>query len=199
MNKEIFTMINELAGQDPLTDSIIIFCAKYLVFILVGVAATLIGYLIYKRQWRPVIFFGANLILTFAFLLIASKLYISARPFVGNSDVTMLISHAANQSFPSDHTTVSIAIAFGLTFFTRYKFIGLLAIITACIIGFARIVAGVHYPLDILGAIGVGAAASIVVGIISTASAAKQSSMRFDPPKKFDAPKQPDVKKKSQL
>lgn len=180
MNKEIFTMINELAGQSKLTDSIITFCAQYLIFVIAAIAIGLIARLIYRRQWRPVIFFAANLLVTFALLLIASKLYTSARPFVDDGTVTVLIKHAANQSFPSDHMTAAIGIAFGLSFFTRYKFIGLVAVIAACIIGFARIAAGVHYPLDILGAVGVGIVSSIIVGVVYFATGRKESSVRFD-------------------
>lgn len=179
MNQELFTLINEFAGKNNIVDAIIIFCATYLIYILFAAAAGLMGYLVFKRQWRPVIFFGANLALTFVLLLITSKLHLSDRPFV-NGEATMLIEHAANQSFPSDHMTAAIAIAFGLTFFTRYKFIGGLAIIAACLIGFSRIVAGVHYPLDIAGAIGIGLVASICVGVVYSISKGKQQTVTFD-------------------
>ena len=179
MNQELFNVINEFAGKNHIVDAIVIFCAKYLIYILFAAAAGLIGYLVYKRQWRPVIFFSANLALTFALLLIASKLHLSDRPFV-DGKATMLIHHAATQSFPSDHMTASIAVAFGLTFFTRYKFIGSLAIIAACLIGFSRIVAGVHYPLDIAGAIAIGIVASICVGVAYAMTKGKQQSVKFD-------------------
>ncbi len=179
MNQELFTLINEFAGKNDIVDMVAIFCAKYLIYILFAAAAGLVGYLAFKRQWRPVIFFGANLVVTFGLLLVASKLHLSDRPFV-DGQATMLISHAANQSFPSDHMTAAIAIAFGLTFFTPYKFIGGLAIIAACLVGFSRIVAGVHYPLDIAGAIGIGLVASICIGVVYSITKDKKQSVRFD-------------------
>jgi undecaprenyl-diphosphatase len=64
--------------------------------------------------------------------------------------LTQLISHAAGQSFPSDHTTLSTAVALGVLFFTRFKKIGGVLLACACAIGFSRIFVGVHYPADIV-------------------------------------------------
>ncbi|MBR7830719.1 phosphatase PAP2 family protein [Actinospica sp. MGRD01-02] len=52
-------------------------------------------------------------------------------------------------SFPSDHTTVAVALAVGLWIVSRR--LGVIAAILAAIEGFSRIYLGQHYPHDVLG------------------------------------------------
>lgn len=184
MNTEIFNVIHDITGFNDTIDAIVVFCAKYLVYILFAVAVAAISYLAVKRQWRPVIFFGIQLAATFAVILIASHFYPSQRPFVVDPSITPLISHDPNQSFPSSHTAVSFAIALGLLFFTRFKGLGLLAVIAAGIIGIARIAAGVHWPLDIAGSMGAALLAAILIAIPYRITRPNTSSVQFDRPDK---------------
>ena len=140
----------------------------------------IIGYLLYKRQWRTVVFFGASLAVTFGLLLIAAHLYIEARPFE-TLKAHQLISHATGQSFPSDHTTVATALALALLAFTRFKVVGWLFLLFAFVIGYARIFVGVHYPLDIVGGIVTAAVGTTIVYIIYKATSPKAQSVIFDP------------------
>lgn len=150
LNTNTFLIINNWAGKSPILDALTIFSAQYAIYVLFGVTALCITHLLYRRQWRPVAYFVASLTLSFIILFIASKLFAHDRPFV-NHHVTQLIPHAANQSFPSDHSTASMAMALGLLVFTRFRKTAWLLTCVAALIGFSRIVAGVHYPLDVLG------------------------------------------------
>ncbi len=88
---------------------------------------------------------------------IASLLYFNPRPFVvGN--FTPLIEHANNNGFPSDHTLLSGAIAMVVYFFS--KKIGVFLLILAFLVGFARVLAGVHHFVDIMGSI-------VIAGVVS--------------------------------
>lgn len=165
MNNEIFTLINSQAGDNNYLDGVMVFSAHYLIYILFAAAASCIVYLMVKKQWKEIALFFITLALAFGLSLIAAKLFISDRPFVDNS-VTQLIPHAANQSFPSDHTTAAIAIALATIAFTRFKKTGWLFLATALLIGFSRIFTGVHYPFDIAGGIAVGFIATVVVSFV---------------------------------
>jgi undecaprenyl-diphosphatase len=132
-----------------------IFCASYLVYIVFLVVAICLAYLVAKREWRPVIYFMATLAVTFILLQLMAMLNFDHRPFMDHR-LTQLVAHASGKSFPSDHTTVTAGIAFGLLFFTRFKKLGVVVLAAACLIGFARIFVGIHYPLDILGGLVTG-------------------------------------------
>jgi undecaprenyl-diphosphatase len=178
LNTNTFLAINNWAGKSPILDALTIFSAQYAIYILFAVTALCIARILYQCQWRPIAYFAASLALSFIILFIASKLFAHDRPFV-NHHVTQLIPHAANQSFPSDHSTASMAMALGLLVFTRFKKTAWLLIFVATLIGFSRIVAGVHYPLDVLGGF-TTAALGIVLAYIAH-RVYTQQTVRFNP------------------
>jgi undecaprenyl-diphosphatase len=132
-----------------------IFCASYLVYFIFLIAAGCIIYLAIKRERKPAIYFMVTLAVTFVLLQFMAIFNFDHRPFMDHY-LTQLVAHASGKSFPSDHTTVTAGIAFGLLFFTRFKKLGAAILIAACLIGFARIFVGIHYPLDILGGLVTG-------------------------------------------
>jgi len=87
--------------------------------------------------------------ITAALLLatLVTRLYSDARAFVSRSETRPLVSHAADNGFPSEHATVNFAIAGTLIWWRRW--IGFIAIFLASLIGFARVFVGVHWPCDI--------------------------------------------------
>jgi undecaprenyl-diphosphatase len=97
---------------------------------------------------------------------VAARLFPEQRPFITHPSQVLphqLITHPADQSFPSDHETVASAIAIMLIVvavwlraaFARLRRLALLlavlAVVCALYIGVARVYVGVHYPGDILG------------------------------------------------
>ncbi len=72
--------------------------------------------------------------------------------------VQPLITHAADNGFPSDHTLLTMTIASIL--FLYNKRLGIVLAILAVIVGYSRVLAKVHHPVDIFG--------SIVIAIIAT-------------------------------
>ena len=69
-----------------------------------------------------------------------------------------LISHKPGNSFPSRHTASSVIIA--MAFWYVCQPLGITAAALAVLVGISRVVAGLHYPRDVLA----GAAVSLVVG-----------------------------------
>lgn len=155
MNSSLLLAINGLAGHSKLLDTFMVYSAKYLIFVVFAVVAICLGLYIYNKEWKPAIYVFISLVVTFILLQLAGLLNLDHRPFMDHH-LTQLVAHASGKSFPSDHTTASIGMALSLLYFTKYKKTGVLVLLVALLIGFARVFVGVHYPLDILGGIVTG-------------------------------------------
>lgn len=135
-------------------DVFIIFSSKYLIYLLV------VLYLIYlfpkSNSVKKRIISLSLFSLPAAFIVsrILSNFYYSTRPFV-EQNFTPLISHAADNGFPSDHALLSFALA-SIVFASSKKW-GVIFFILGIGIGLSRILAGIHSPLDILGSFFIGA------------------------------------------
>jgi undecaprenyl-diphosphatase len=79
------------------------------------------------------------------------------RPFVALQNIYNLFPET-NYTFPSVHTALFSALAFSIFFL--HKKAGYIFMFFALLIGIARIVAGVHFPVDILGGFILGALVS---------------------------------------
>lgn len=128
-------------------DDLIIFLAKYLIFIVALVClAAWLGTKA-KTRWQ---FATAALIavaLALIFIKLSDKIYFHQRPFVV-SNVQPLVEHAANNAFVSDHTTVAAAAATVVYFYRRR--LGQIALSLALLVGLSRIWAHLHWPVDVL-------------------------------------------------
>lgn len=91
----------------------------------------------------------------FAGLLIAQAIGLMwqhPRPFMiglGNT----LIPHAADSSFPSDHLTLLWAVSFSFLIHRKPRIAGVFLALLGIPMAWARIYLGVHFPLDMLGAV----------------------------------------------
>ena len=86
------------------------------------------------------------------------------RPFVLHLGNT-LISHAATASFPSNHMTIFSSIAISFIYSKLFKW-GYFLLMLACGVAWARIYVGVHFPLDMLGALILAFITNIVFNFI---------------------------------
>jgi undecaprenyl-diphosphatase len=159
MNYSVFQAINQWAGRSHLLDSIMIFCANDLVWVMLAVLVFL--WLTGQPENQKAVFYAC---LTAVISLFIASVFISpavnhTRPFVGHT-IHQLIPHAPDASFPSDHATFAFSVAFGVLLFKRKW--GVVLLTLAVFTGFARVFVGVHYPGDILGAM----ALSLVVGYL---------------------------------
>ena len=115
--------------------------------------------------------------------VVLGQLWFHDRPFVDHPHQTLLlVRHAADNSFPSDHASLAFAIAFAVLAFHRR--LGLLLLLGAACIGADRIFIGVHYPLDVLASLFVGLGAALVVTTVgrpSVKGTVEQLSRLSDP------------------
>jgi undecaprenyl-diphosphatase len=91
-----------------------------------------------------------------------SHLWGRDRPFADHPRaVHLLIGHGADGSFPSDHAAGAFAIAAVL--FVLHRRLGVLALLAAALMSFARVYVGVHYPGDVLAGALVGVAVAVLL------------------------------------
>ncbi len=96
------------------------------------------------------------------------QLWFHNRPFVDHPRATLLlVPHAADNSFPSDHASVAFAVAFAVLAFHR-KF-GLFLLLGAAAVAIDRIFVGVHYPVDVLASVLVGLGSALAVTTVGRA------------------------------
>ncbi|MBT2655841.1 undecaprenyl-diphosphatase [Bacillus sp. ISL-18] len=159
MNYQWFQSINQFAGNHPFVDQLMMFSTEKAVFIYAVVLAMM--WIFGKERDRFTVFLAA---ITGAFGLfinfVIGHIYFEPRPFVTHN-VHLLLSHAANASFPSDHTTGAFALS--IIIFLRQRKIGTGMIFLAFLTGISRVYVGHHYPLDIFGSIGVAIIVTILI------------------------------------
>lgn len=188
MNYLLFEKINAEAGRWIWLDNTMIFCADLLIFLWPLLLLLLWG-LPYSWSKRPlragedaiklecrsvILWVAPACLLAYLFNLGVELFVFEPRPFVAHH-VHTLVAHAADASFPSDHTAWSFAVV-GMLLFSlppvllraweqRWAegklgerldlllplvLMGM-AVLMACCIGVARVFVGVHYPGDIVG------------------------------------------------
>lgn len=142
--------------------------ANYAVFLIIGlVIASWFVRSDHTKDHRMAVYAGGvAAVVSVGIALVIQHFYVHPRPFVLqtnplviNSDVTVLIHHAPDASFPSEHATGAFAIAAAVGMYRR-RF-GLLLLAMAAVVAFSRVYVGIHYPADV----GAGAALGVVVAL----------------------------------
>ncbi len=170
MNNQIFYFFYNFAHQNIFLDKVFVFLAVYFPYLVIlGAIVFLLFHhevlksqnplAVLRQKWKEIslVFFvsvfarGITEILKYAFH--------ADRPFLKLQNVVSLFPESG-YSFPSGHATFFMALAFAIYFV--HKKAGYVFIFLALIIGLARIVAGVHFPVDILGGFIVGFLTSYV-------------------------------------
>lgn len=141
-------------------NAFIVFIAQYLIIVSAGIAC--IFFVVQPRQIKKemAVFGFLAFLMTFVISRIAAHLYFDPRPFV-IGQYSPLIPHTPDNGFPSDHTLLASAIA-AVVFPYRRK-LGLVLLALAFFIGAARVYAGVHHPVDIIGSIVIASAATALI------------------------------------
>jgi undecaprenyl-diphosphatase len=128
---------------------LIIFAAKYL-FLLPTLLVIwffwqrLVGNRRVEFSW----FLGLSAVGTVLLVKLASIVWYDPRPFVVGHFVP-LIDHAPDNGFPSDHAALTMFLA--MVIFPYDRKLALLLTGIALVVGFARVLAGVHHIQDIFG------------------------------------------------
>lgn len=156
---QLFYLLNGLVGQSPLLDSLIVFFASYLAYIVVALFLVFVFFSAYSKYEKLEIFVAAatsSIIARFGITEVIRAFYHRPRPFLDLPVQQLLTS--TEWSFPSGHATFFFAIATALYLYNKKW--GMVFFVGAILITVSRVVAGIHYPSDILG----GALIGILVG-----------------------------------
>ena len=171
MNDQIFFFFYNLSHQSNFFDLLVIFFGvwfPYIVIILAGLFL-LFHHEVLTAESPAVVFWEKkkeilSVFVTGGLAWVIAKIlkYIipSPRPFVIFSQVHSVFPETG-YSFPSGHATFFMALAFSIFFL--HKKAGYFFILFALIIGVARIIGGVHFPLDILAGFALGAIVAVSV------------------------------------
>lgn len=161
-----FRAINGMAGRSDALDAFFVFCATYLVFLMIALVLAYVAV-----SWKTTHFEGrvenlAHVVWAAAIGFLLERaigfLWFRPRPFVTLEDVTKLADRlAAEKSFPSAHATFAFALAAGVALHNRKWGNALLAM--AALVAFGRVAAGVHYPSDVVA----GALVGLLAGLLA--------------------------------
>lgn len=166
----VLTYLNALANANPFWYAFAYVCSSYLiVFLILGALVYIFREkdttsLLHARRLLADVILSVLLASAIGFLLGA---FIGrARPFVTLSDIQIIGSIPSNSSFPSAHTWIATAIAAVLCLKPAHRKAGYLFFVLAALVALGRVMAGFHYPSDVLGgiAVGIGSAFLIVHG-----------------------------------
>lgn len=152
MNYWLFSLINGMANWSVLLDALMILSSKLIPYLYI----LILGWL-YVKGFRQGNFklrgesfaTGVLLVLCLIGSFILGSMFYENRPFVDHQ-VNLIVSHAADASFPSDHAVGTMAIASGILFY--HWNLGTKMVYGSIWVGFSRVFVGNHYPGDILGA-----------------------------------------------
>lgn len=164
---KLFYLFNSLAGQSHIFDTLIVFLAAYLQYFLVFTFLLLFYFSGYAKPEKIRIFWATIVSIAIARLGVTELIRFflhRPRPFL-TLQVHKLLSSGwfysdTEWSFPSGHSAFFFAMATAIFLYNKKWGVGFF--IAAILMNISRIIAGVHYPSDILG----GAIIGIVVGYI---------------------------------
>ena len=117
------------------------------------------------RKWKLACGSGfASAALAYAVAFVIHHAWSRPRPYASHH-ISHPWSNTTDASFPSDHATVSFAIAFAILAFDTVA--GVIFLVIAAIIAVGRLFIGAHYPSDVLAGLVIGLiAAGVVVRLL---------------------------------
>ena len=157
LDTQLFYFLNNLAGQSSLFDGVVVFLASYLPYLVVLTLLALVVFSQYQKRekWELLLVVGISAIVARFGVTELIRLFIHRpRPFL-TMPVHQLLTDSA-WSFPSGHATFFFAIATAVYLYNKkwgFWFFGAAILITV-----SRVIAGIHYPLDIIAGALIGAA-----------------------------------------
>jgi undecaprenyl-diphosphatase len=177
MDYRLEQLINTPAGAHPLVDALMRGVANGAEPLFLALIALwfLAGWVRGRPQDRQGVLAAFVAALgALAIVQIIDHLWDRPRPFVAHpATVHLLAAHAPDASFPSDHVTAACAIAVALLAYHRR--LGVVALLFAALLAYARVYIGVHYPGDVLGGALLG---TLVGGLLVTLLAPLMARLR---------------------
>lgn len=156
MNQKIFNILFNFANKNKFTKRTVVLltkftCDLFFIMYLIGILYLLINFnkygffVLFQYLFIPFIsFFTARLL---------RKNINAKRPFE-KTNIKSLVYHKGGNSFPSNHSTSAMVLAIALGYI--FPFFMFLFVFLAIITGILRIMAGLHYPIDVIAGLLIG-------------------------------------------
>ena len=174
LDTQLFYLLNNVAGQSPLFDGIIVFLASYLAYILIVLFLALLFFSQYPKRdkLQILLIIGISAVIArFGITELIRFFYHRPRPFL-TLPVHQLLTDSA-WSFPSGHATFFFALATAIYFYNKKW--GVFFFLATILITISRVIAGVHYPSDIVGGAIIGIAVAYATFYFARKMTAQQS------------------------
>lgn len=158
----LFRFLNNLAGSSRLFDNLVIFFADYSQYVLAAAFLALLAAASYPRKDKARIFFvvsASSLIARFGVTSLIRFFWHRPRPFLVYPARTLFTDNT--YSFPSGHAAFFFAFAAAIYFYNKRW--GAWFFLAAILMAVSRVIAGVHYPSDIVGGAFIGIAVAYAV------------------------------------
>ena len=166
INVDLFNFINHNL-QNPLFDSIMPFITHlggFKAMLIICVAVFVLAVIFNKDNYKKIALLClVSLLVAGGIAFILKYVILEPRPFVTLSDVHLLIVEDDPASFPSGHTTSTVAVLGVLIFKYKDKLLRALLIICCFLVAISRIYCGVHYPFDVIAGAIIGTVVSYLV------------------------------------
>jgi undecaprenyl-diphosphatase len=179
MNVELFFKIYGLNESAPWVPRLVFFIAQHLdTVLMVLIVVILLIFFIHDKDWKPrkfkawfleVLAIASSTTIALIVVLFAKVVAAAPRPFVTFAEVQPLVIESPYSSFPSGHATIFFALATAVWMYHRR--LGYFFMVCAVLIAISRVMAGVHYPVDVI----FGAAIGIFIAWLSTTFFQKKS------------------------
>lgn len=162
MNEAIFNYLYSFAHRSNTLDTLIVFFAEWYGLLILG---TLFIYLFnhkdnLKKGATDLVVVGITAVSAWFIAHFFKDIFQTLRPFDASKGVTQLLTESG-YAFPSGHATFFMALASSLWFY--HKRLAVFFAISALVIGIARVSAGVHWSVDILGGLALGFMLGVVL------------------------------------
>lgn len=149
----IFRFITEITLSNEINQAISFVLATLLIwFLVIWYAVVAIWHK--RSRLKELLALGLGAAMVYLFNTLVSMWWWRPRPFLSMA-IDPVINVGLTKSFPSDHTSLAFFLAYLLFKCKRNWW---WSFIIAGLVGFGRVAAGVHYPLDILAGSVVGVA-----------------------------------------
>lgn len=155
LDLRFFYFLNNLAGQYRFFDALVVFLAGYFQYLLAAVFILFLYFSKYTRLEKFRIFWITAFSTAIARIGVVELIrffYLRPRPFTVFQVHQLLSEH--EWSFPSGHSAFFFAMATAIYLYNKKW--GIWFFIGAILMNISRIIAGIHYPSDILGGMIIG-------------------------------------------
>jgi len=170
---QLVLLLNSLTGKSGFIDGLIVFLASYLGYVLVVLLLVLVHFSAYSRQKKWELLLVAGLSAVIARLGVTELIrffYHHPRPYLALPDVHQLFAETS-WSFPSGHAMFFFALSTAVYLYNKRWGIGFL--IATTLMTVSRVIAGVHFPSDIVAGAILGSAIAYGTFLIVRKRAAK--------------------------